>query len=81
VVDRLWARNTHSKERISTIDLHIITISNQLLLILKKNIFLFTKSYLNEEANRTESSPYVRVPYYGFTKHGIFFHLGKDRGI
>jgi hypothetical protein len=58
--------NPYLKERISTIDLLVLTGSDQLLLILKNIIFLLCKtSYLNEKENFREPSTSVMVPCLG----------------
>jgi hypothetical protein len=49
---------------ISTVDLLVLTSLDHLLFIVKLYFFLFYKTtYLNEEVNRTEPSPSVRVPW------------------
>jgi len=52
--------NPYWRGRIGTVDLPAWTSSNQLLLIVKMYIFLFYK-----EANCTELSPSVRIPWLG----------------
>ncbi len=49
-------------ERVSTVDLPVLTKSDQELLILKYTFLFFPKSYLDEEVNCIEPFPYVRVP-------------------
>ncbi len=53
--------NPYWRSKISTVDLLVLTSSDQLLLIQEKILF-FKTSFLNEEVNRTELSPSVRVP-------------------
>ncbi len=71
------ARNTYWGERPSTVDLLVLSGSDQMFLYWKYFFYSFTKSYLNEEVNCTEPSPSVSVhcikyqhnsnAYYGFT--------------
>jgi hypothetical protein len=57
------AGNPHWTERISTVDLLVLTCSDQLLSILKTHIFLFYQiGCLNEEVNCSEPSRSVRIP-------------------
>jgi hypothetical protein len=48
--------------RISTDDLLVLTSSDQLRYILKPYSSLYKTTYFNEEVNRLERSPSVRVP-------------------
>jgi hypothetical protein len=49
------------KERISTVNLLVLTSLNLLLLIVKTLFTFYKTSNLNEEVNCTEPSPSVRV--------------------
>jgi hypothetical protein len=56
--------NPFLRGRISTVDLLVVTCSDQLLLILE-NIFIFHKtSYLNGEVNRTDPFPPVQLTWF-----------------
>jgi len=56
-----WAGNPYWRGRISTIELLILTSSNQLLFVLKLCIYnlFYETSYLNKEVNCTEPFPLV----------------------
>jgi len=55
-------RNPYWSGRISTVGLHVLTSSDQLLLIPQKYFLFYKTSCLNEEINCTEPSPSVSVP-------------------
>ncbi len=52
-------RTRKPNRMLSKIDLLVLTSLDQLLLILKTLLTFLQKSYLNEEANRTEPSPSI----------------------
>ncbi len=57
------SRNPFLREKLSTVDLLVLTSSGQLLFIMKTLLTLFTKqATLNKEVNCTEPSRSVSVP-------------------
>jgi hypothetical protein len=50
------------RERLSTVDLLVLTSIIQLLLVMSTSITFYKISYINEEVNRTEPSLSVSVP-------------------
>jgi hypothetical protein len=50
------------RRRVSTVDLPVLTSSEQLVLRLKNHLCSEQGRYLNEEVKRTEPSPSLRVP-------------------
>jgi hypothetical protein len=64
--------NPYWKGRIGTVDLLILTCSDQLLHLLKIHSFFFYKtSYINEEVNCTQPSPSVRVSAASVTREKV----------
>jgi hypothetical protein len=55
-------RNPNKRGRICTVDLLVLTTSDQLFLILKQCISFYKRIDLNEEVIRTEPSLSVRFP-------------------
>ncbi len=50
------------REGFGSVDLTVLTSSDQLLVIMQALFTFYQTSYLNEEANRTEPAPSVGVP-------------------
>jgi hypothetical protein len=59
------AGNTNLKGRLSTVELHVLTSTDQLLLIVQ-TLFTILQNK-EEEVNRTEPSPSVSVPWLQFS--------------
>ncbi len=73
------AWNTYKRGRIRTVDVLAVTSSYHPLFILKLYFSLHKTTYLNEEVNRTEPSPSLRVPslYHRFVR----IHLDTIWGL
>ncbi len=76
VISHNRAGSHYWKGKLSTVDLLVLTSSDQLILILKIwFIFFYKTSNLNEEINCT---PSVSVPWLGFSKHSSLSHRRVD---
>ncbi len=59
--------NPYRRERVSTVDLLVLPSLDPLIFIIKLFLLFYKKSYLNEEVNRTDHSPYVSLPCYSLS--------------
>ncbi len=60
------AGNPHTRERIRTVDLLVLTSREQQLFILKLYFLFHKTTYLKEEVSCIEPSPSVRAPWLGW---------------
>jgi len=70
--DETLAKEYLLKGRTSTIDLQVLSFSDQLLLVQDTYIFLILQ---NKEVNRTEPSPSVRVPWIDQQPNLVLFRV------
>jgi hypothetical protein len=70
---------SYYRERVSTVDLLVLTCSDQLLLILKVYIYFFYQtSYINEEGDCTEPSPTVRITWHHILPPSLMVCTGES---